>query len=99
MPEIQLTKPTIEHIPIDVRDRLNNLTDLGTAAPQFKLTKESDDSTVIDWTNADLTVPAGMTAYCLIDTTTLAKDRYELYLKFQLLPEVPVLGPFDVEVI
>lgn len=97
--QVELTKPTIEHVPVDVRDRLGSLTDLAGTSPVFWLTKETDGSTVINSTPCDLTSPAGMTAYCLINTTTLAKDRYELYIQFTLLPEVPVLGPFDIEVI
>jgi hypothetical protein len=96
---IELVKGTIEHIPVNVRDRLGNLTDLGGTAPTYLVRKESDESVVIAETAADLTIPAGMTAYCLIDTTTLDKDRYELLLRFNLLPEVPLLGPFDFEIV
>lgn len=98
---IELVKGTIEHVPVSVRDRMGELTDLAGAAPVFLVRKESDESTVIDWTAADLTVPAGMTAYCLIDTTPVGipKDRYELLLRFNLLPEIPVLGPFDFDIV
>jgi len=96
---LELVKGTIEHIPVNVRDRLNNLTDLGGTSPTYLVRKEKDEDIVITERPADLTVPAGMTAYCLIDTTGLDKDRYELLLRFQLLPEVPFLGPFDFEVV
>lgn len=96
---LELTKGTIEHVPVNVRDRLGALTDLSGTAPTFHVRKESDGTVVIADTAADLLTPAGMTAYCLIDTTTLAQDRYELLLRFQLLPEIPLLGPFDFEVV
>lgn len=97
---IALPKGTIEHIPISIKDRLGNLTDLDGTAPTYFVRKESDqDTVVIAERAADLTSPAGMTAHCLIDTTALDKDRYELLLRFELLPEVPLLGPFDFEVI
>jgi len=100
--QVELTKPTKEHVPVDVKDRLGNLTDLAGTSPVFWLTKESDDSDTPlppGKQACDLTTPAGMTAYCLVDTTNMAKDRYELFIQFQLLPEVPVLGPYNVEVI
>lgn len=97
---IELLKGTIEHIPINVKDRLGNLTDLAGTSPTFLVRKESDPSAIVIAEGpADLTVPAGMTAYCLVDTTTLDEDRYELLLRFQLLPEVPFLGPFDFMVV
>lgn len=98
---IELVKGTIEHVPVNVRDRVGELTDLAGTTPMFKVRKESDESTIIDWTAADLTTPAGMTAHCLIDTTPagVTKDRYELLLKFSLMPEIPILGPFDFEVV
>lgn len=98
---VELVKGTIEHVPVNVKDRMGDLTDLAGTTPMFKVRKESDESTVIDWTAADLTSPAGMTAHCLINTTLVAvtKDRYELLLRFQLLPEIPILGPFDFEVV
>jgi hypothetical protein len=96
---IELEKGTVEYIPVNVKDRLGNLTDLAATTPTYLVRKESDGTVVISERPADLTTPAGMTAYCLIDTTGLAKDRYELLLRFQLLPEVPFLGPYDFEVI
>jgi len=98
---IELVKGTVEHVPVNVRDRLGELTDLDGTAPKFWVRRESDKEIVIAETNADLTVPAGMTAHCLIDTTDvdIIPDRYELLVKFTLLPETPVLGPFDFLVI
>ncbi|HYT45084.1 MAG TPA: hypothetical protein VEP90_22345 [Methylomirabilota bacterium] len=92
---IELEKGTIEHVPVFVRDRTNTLTDLIGSAPTFFVRKESDEDIVIPEGPAD---PLGMTAYCLIDTTTIPKDRYELCLRFQNLPEVPLMV-FDLAVI
>lgn len=95
---LQLPKGTIEHVPVNIADRLGNLTDLSTAAPFFMVRKESDESSVVAWTAAD-TIVGSMTAFCLLDTSTWDKDRYELLVKFSLLPEVPIVGPFDFEVV
>lgn len=96
---IELIKGTIEHVPINVKDRLNSLTDLAGTSPTYFVRREADPSdVVITERAADLTTPAGMVAYCLIDTTTIDQDRYELCLRFQLLPEVPLLV-FDFMVV
>jgi hypothetical protein len=93
---IQLTKGTIEHLPVNVRDRLGNLATLDGVTTTYLVRKESDKTNAITETNAST---IGMTAFCLIDTTTLAQDRYELLLRLAIGSEIPLLGPFDFEVI
>jgi hypothetical protein len=95
---IKLTKGTVEHIPINVSDRLGGLTDLTGTNPTFDVRRESDETAVAGMTGLAPTT-TGMTAFCLIDTTNMAKDRYELLLRFHTAPEIPYLGPFDFEVI
>jgi len=59
--------------------------------------KESDDTSAIAETQA---TTLGMTVFCLIDTTNLAVDRYDLLVRINVDgTEVPLLGPFDFEVI
>jgi hypothetical protein len=94
---VKLNKGTVEHVPVNVADRLGNLTDLSTTMPKFDL-KKHDGTAVITDQAAD-TVVGAMTAYCLINTTTLDIGLYNLFLKFSLSPEFPVLGPFEIEVI
>jgi hypothetical protein len=96
--KVELTKGTIEHVPVNVADRLGNLTDLAVTAPTFDV-KKHDGTAVVTGQLADLTVPAGMTAYCLINTTAMDIGKYNLYLKFDLAPEHPYLGPFEFEVV
>jgi hypothetical protein len=94
---IQLTKGTIEHLPVDVRDRLGNLTTLDNSACTYMVRKESDKSNALAETQADT---IGMTIFCLIDTTSLVEDRYELLVRINVdFNEIPLLGPFDFEVI
>jgi len=94
---IQLVSGTIEHLPVNVRDRLNNLTTLDGVPVTYLVRKESDRTTVLAETQAST---MGMTAFCLIDTTTLTQDRYELLVRMDVAGnELPLLGPFDFEVI
>jgi len=94
--KIEIPKGSIEYIPVFVNDRLNNLTDLSAANPSFTIRRESDEQDIV--TNQPGT-PVGMTVYCLIDTTNIPKNRYELLVKFANPPEIPILGPFDFEVV
>ena len=95
---IQLSKGTIEHLPVSVRDRLGNLTTLDGVGTTFLVRKESDRTTAVPETSATTT---GLTAYCLIDTNDLPEDRYELLVRLNISgsDEIPLLGPFDFEVI
>ena len=93
---IQLAKGTVEHIPVNIADRLGNLTDLTGTNPTFDVKTTKDGTPKI--VNRAATF-LGMTAFCLVDTSILAKDRYQLFIKMAVPPEAPYLGPFDFEVI
>jgi hypothetical protein len=98
-----LKKGTIEPIMVALRDRLENLSDLGLVTnPKFDVRRKSDNiacQTDAVWTT-DADFP--MTAICLIDTTQanyLAGEEYKLYIKYTSGSESPVKGPlfFRVE--
>jgi hypothetical protein len=94
---IQLTQGTIEHLPVNIRDRTGNLTTLDSVPTTYLVRKESDKATEVVETQA---VTIGMTAFCLIDTTNMPLDRYELLVRIDIAgSEKPLLGPFDFEVI
>jgi hypothetical protein len=95
---IQLSKGTIEHLPVSVRDRLGNLTTLDGVGTTFIVRRETDRSEAVAESQAET---VGLTAFCLIDTNDLAEDRYELLVRLNISgsDEVPLLGPFDFEVI
>jgi hypothetical protein len=94
---IKLNKGTKEHIPVDIADRLEGLTTLNGTNPRF--------TTRLRYAGTDIQTdqPAtniGLTAFCLIDTTLVAYvvGIYELFIRFDNLPEVPKLGPFEFEI-
>jgi hypothetical protein len=95
---IQLSKGTIEHLPVNVRDRLGNLTTLDGVGTTFIVRRETDRTEALAESPADT---VGLTAFCLINTTNLVEDRYELLVRLNIpgSNEVPLLGPFDFEVI
>lgn len=94
---IQLPKGTVEHLPINVRDRLGNISSLDNVTATFLVRKEKDRSEALPEAPA---TTIGLTAYCKINTATLDEDRYELMLRLAVTAdEIPLLGPFDFEVI
>jgi hypothetical protein len=94
---IKLNKGTKEHIPVDIADRLESLTTLSGANPRFT-TRLRYEATNVQTDIAATNI--GMTAFCLIDTTLAGYvvGIYELFIKFDNLPEAPVLGPYEFEV-
>lgn len=95
---ILLPKGTKEHIPVDVTDRLANLTTLTGTAARFDIRRRGETTYIV---TAAVATTIGLTAYCLVDTSTsdfTNPGRYELYLQFDNLPESPRLGPFEFEV-
>ena len=81
---------TIEQLDIHVQDDLGSLTTLDGTNPNFDVLDEGGTYKYLN----EAANNVGMTAYCLIDTTTWTEGRYRLYLKFQNIPETPKLGPF-----
>jgi hypothetical protein len=94
-----LTLGTKEFYPIKLTDILNNLTTLDGLGLQFRMTKDDEAETeVVAWTSCLNDV---MIALPLIDTTTWDDDDegdYDIFLKFTIAPEIPVLGPFTFRV-
>lgn len=86
---------TKEQIAVDVKDLLENLGTLDGSGLTYTI-KQKRTGTVM-YNNA-AGANQGMVALCMVDTTTgggWPKVRYEMFLKFNALPEVPVLGPFE----
>lgn len=85
-----------EYFPVKIADRLGNLVTLDGITVQFKIDKE-DDTSAVGWTSA---INSNMIALPLIDTSALAgKATYKLYVRFNLGSEIPVVGPFEFQVI
>ena len=91
---IVLPLGTKELLEVDVTDLLQELTTLDSSGLTYTVKEKSTGAyrynNVAGQNN-------GMKALCMIDTTTLGwtKTKYELFIKFNALPETPVLGPFD----
>jgi hypothetical protein len=101
-----LKKGTIEPLLIPLRDRLNNIVDLGTVSNLLFDTKKKTDNSAIQTSSlvvVDSDYP--MTAICEIDTTLAGYDvsaddnEFKLYIKYSTGTESPYLGPiyFRVE--
>jgi len=95
--DVVLNKGAIQHLIIDVADRLGELTSLDGKAPRFDIRKRHDPGWIVE---DGVATSIGMTAYCLVDTTVAAvvADEYELFLFFNNVPEIPRLGPFRFRV-
>lgn len=95
-----LKKGTVEPLLVPMRDRLENIVDLGDVTNLRFDTKKKSGGTAVE-TDVACTYD-DLTAICLI-TTTLAGyvsfEEYKLYIKFTAGSEAPVLGPifFRVE--
>ena len=98
---VELPQGTKEHLVVDVDDELNNLPTLDGTTPQFRvLMPDPDDADKVAWTSTGLTVQV-MKLFCLIDTSVGPWDggTYRLYVRFTTAPELPVLGPFEFDVV
>lgn len=92
---IKLTKGTIEYIVVNVKDRLSHLITLDGSDPTFDVKKRGAEDLEVE--NEDA-INEGMNVLCLVDTTDLDVDIYELFVSFENFPEQPKLGPFAFEV-
>jgi len=94
---INLPQGTKEYLLIDVTDALAGIGSLAGTTPQYKVYDPSG-SIQIDWTAA---VASGMTAKCMIDTTsgTWVPGEYMLYFRLTASPEVPKLGPHRFNIV
>lgn len=81
-------------------DKLENVTTIPSA--DYKVVSEDEVDTVVDWavaTNID-----GMRVDCLLDTSTgsgiggtdpWVEGTYKLYVRCDIPPEAPIVGPFE----
>jgi hypothetical protein len=98
MQDVRLTLGTKENLIIDVNDEIASISTLNG----LNVTYDWREKGATSWVGQNLPATnAGMRAFCLIDTsgwTTAKIGRYEVYLRFNNLPEVPRLGPFEFRV-
>lgn len=97
-----LTKGTVEALLVAVRDRLDNIEDLGPITNKFFDVRRKTDNAVVQ-SNVSWTVDPDwpMTAICEIDTSLVGYvpgDEYKLYLKYTSGSENPVKGPLEFRV-
>jgi hypothetical protein len=84
---------TKEIVSLDVTDRLQTLTSLNGVNVEQKIVTEDEQTIKQDWATVSQTV--GMRVDCLIDTTSWDEGTYKLYIRVNVPPELPVLGPFE----
>jgi len=94
---VTLPRRTKEYVTVDVTDLLNNLVTLTGTTPQYEVV-DNTGASMIAWTTAVIQV---MKLFCMIDTnvpTLWPAGTYRLYCRFTTAPELPVLGPFEIEI-
>lgn len=87
---------TKEIVSLDITDRLGGITSLATYNVEYKIVTEDEATIKVNWTTVLNT--SGMRADILVDTTTgggWAEGTYKLYIRINIIPEIPVLGPFE----
>lgn len=95
---VSLPQGTKEYVVVDVDDELNVVNNLATMSPEFKvLNPDPLDTDKLAW--AAVSQINLMKLYCLIDTTGWAGGTYRLFIRFTAAPEIPWLGPHEVEVV
>lgn len=90
---------TKQYLLVDVIDLAGTITDLGSHTPKYTV---QDDANNYGYTD-QAAIATGMVVYCLIDTTVdpagaftwIAANHYRLWVRFNIAPEIPYLGPFD----
>lgn len=94
---IILPKGTKEVITLDITDKLGNIDTLDGAGGVFDVRMRGQDTWILQ--NEPIT-NLGMEAYCLIDTapSQWKTTTYELFVKFNALPEQPRVGPVVFEI-
>lgn len=84
---------TVEIVSIDVTDRLGGVSTLDSYNVEYKIVSEDEETVTQDWTTVEGTTE--MRVDVLIDSTGWAEGTYKLYIRINIVPEVPVLGPFE----
>jgi len=87
-----LIKGTKEVLFLTLTDRLGTITDLTGVNVEQQLTTEDEKVVKQAWTTVLET--AGMDVHALIDTTGWDEGTYKLYIRVNIPPELPILGPF-----
>lgn len=82
---------SLEYYPVKLADRLNNLTDLDTIVCQYKVEDENEEIKV-DWSTA---TTDGMIILPLLDTAVIGKGNWRLFVRLNIAPESPIVGPFE----
>lgn len=98
MAKLKLPKGTKEYIVIGLEDRLGTITTLTGAGMIYDIFDAAGNAKYNDAPGANML----MKAMCMCDTNLgglWAIGRYELFIQFNALPEVPRLGPFPFLVV
>lgn len=93
----RLNAGTKEIVSVVLTDRLGTITDLSSYAGDFKVTDHSGTTVVQDWTA--VTTITGMRVDCLVNTVGWDKGRYRLLVRITVGAELPIIGPFDFDLI
>ena len=91
---MRITLGTKEFLVVDVSDKLDNIDDLAGTNATFDVLLE-DETVLLENQTA---LVDGMRVFCLVDTTAWDEGDYMLYLKFNIAPEIPRLGPLRFSV-
>lgn len=96
---IELPKGTIENLAVEITDGLKNITDLTNSDPVWTIYNEFDKTSIVQTGLGTVSVDNKMIVLCLVNTSLMPADRYELYVSFSNLPEMPQVGPLLFEVV
>lgn len=88
-----LNAGTKELFSVQLDDRLGTLTTLDGVNVESKVVTEDEETTKQDWATVVQTVD--MRVDSLIDTTGWSDGTYKLYLRVNVPPELPIIGPFE----
>lgn len=88
-----LNKGTKELFSVQLQDLLGAVTTLDGINVEQKIVSEDEITTVQDWATVSQTVD--MRVDCLLDTTSWDEGTYKLYIRVNIPPELPIIGPFE----
>lgn len=86
-----LNKGTKELLSVILTDRLGLIDTIPAA--DFKVISEDETTIVQDWVAADSI--SGLRVDCLVDTSTWDEGTYKLFVRPDIPPESPIIGPFE----
>lgn len=93
---IEIVANSVEYVPVDVRDRLKEVSSLEDTSPKFDWRLEGSDSWVAQNQSC---IVSDMQLLCLVNTTGMDPSSYELFVIFTLAPETPRLGPIKFNIV